>query len=470
MKLILSFLFLFLFFNNIKAQNQKLRAYLDSKQFYAPGQGNYVEFQLQFVGPSINYLGKNNGLIGELAIQMNISQYDSIIASDAYRLSTPFMPDSIIADFYDIKRFALKPGEYKFSILLQDLNSNNEPLKASQDILIEDLSNSISISDIGVAEYASKGDGSSIFFKSGYDLIPRLATFYPEHLTSMPVYFEIYNTDQLLDSVFAVKQTIVDAITNKEIEEYSKFTKLQSAEVVPFLKQINIENLPTGKYVLSYTLLNKRMIELSSQSYEFDRSNDIEKDYFKDEIILNPEFQNSITDDSLGFYLESLIPISKSNETKNILSIAKTRDAEKARKYIQIYWLRTSPDKPYEAWIKYKNQVQEIQRIFSNSFQAGHETDRGRVYLKYGPPSHITKNDNSSTEYPYEIWQYNKIGSFNNKRFIFYNPSLTNNTHQLLHSDLIGEIKNLNWPSKLSRGSGNHDEQHGSNSLDGFNE
>ena len=470
MRYILALILLLSFLNNSFAQNHDLRAYLDSKQFYAPGQGNYVEFQLQFVGPSINYIGKDNGLIGELAIQMSISQYDSVILSDAYRLSTPFMPDSIIGDFYDIKRFALKPGEYHFSLILQDLNSENEPLKASQNILVEDLSKSISISDIQIAEYASEGDGSSIFFKSGYDLIPRLATFYPEQLTSLPVYFEMYNTSQLLDSVFAVKQTIVDAITNEEVEQFTRYTIMMKAEVVPFLKEVNIENLTTGKYILNYTILNKSMIELSTQSYEFDRSNDIVQDYFADEIILDPSFQNSITDDSIGYYLESLIPISKSNETKNILVIAKARDAEKARRYIQIYWLRTASQNAYEEWMKYKSQVQEIEGFFANSFQAGHQTDRGRIYLKYGPPSHITRNENSSTEYPYEIWQYNRIGSFNNKRFIFYNPSLTNNTHQLLHSDMIGEIKNLNWPAELSRGNGSGSGQFGSNSIDGYNE
>ena len=44
------------------AQKTELRAYLDSKQFFAPGVGNYVEFHLQFVGHSINYLAENGGL------------------------------------------------------------------------------------------------------------------------------------------------------------------------------------------------------------------------------------------------------------------------------------------------------------------------------------------------------------------------------------------------------------------------
>jgi hypothetical protein len=45
---------------------------------------------------------------------------------------------------------------------------------------------------------------------------------------------------------------------------------------------------------------------------------------------------------------------------------------------------------------------------------------------------------------------YNKIGQFSNRRFIFYNPDLVNNAYRLLHSDMLGELKNPSWPQILS--------------------
>ena len=101
---------------NSEAQTKKLKAYLDEKQYYAPEIGNYIEIQLQYVGYTIAYKSKENGLQGEIAVIMKFMRNDSIIASDAFRLQSPIMKDSIIEDFYDIKRFALKPGEYSFSI------------------------------------------------------------------------------------------------------------------------------------------------------------------------------------------------------------------------------------------------------------------------------------------------------------------------------------------------------------------
>lgn len=432
-------------------QNQELRAYLDNKQFYAPGVGNYVEFHLQFVGYSLNYLGKDDGLIGEVAVQMNVMKNDSVVASDGYRLSSPFMKDSIIEDFYDLKRFVLEPGDYTFNLILQDMNSENAPLEASQLIIVEDLSDAISLSDIEIAEAGSRGDGTSPFYKSGYDIIPRLSTFYPKELNTIPVYFEIYNSKMLEDTVFGVKQTVVNADKDEEIEELTIYTRHYVSEVVPVLKSINIDNLSTGKYIVNYTIVNKNMKELSTQSYVFERSNDVEIDYFTNEIILDPDFQASIPDDSLGYFLESLIPISRSVETKNIYKIAKTKDSEKARKYIQLYWTKTAPDKPYEAWLQYRKQVLLVERLYANNFQEGFETDRGRVYLQYGSPTDIVTKEYSPTEYPYEIWRYNKIGAFSNKRFVFYNPDLTNKAYRLLHSDMVGELKNPSWPRELAK-------------------
>lgn len=448
MRFCFSIILTFIFTLPVHSQKKDLKAFLDSKQFYAPGIGNYIEFQLQFIGYTLNYVGENNGLRGELAIQMQLLQNDSIVNSDAYRLSTPFMKDSIIEDFYDVKRFQLEPGNYLFKLTVQDLNSDNAPLYTSQRFLIEDLSDAVSMSDIEIAEIATKGDESSPFYKSGFTIIPRLNPYYPEELNVIPVYLEIYNSNIFDDSVFAIKQTITDLSLNKTIDELTTYTKYKTAEVVPFLKKVNIEGLATGKYLLTYTIVNKSMIELSSRSYEFDRHNRVDLDFALNDVILDPAFQASIPDDSIGYFLESLVPISGRNEMENIYSIVESQNKE-ARKYIQTYWVKTNPVNPYEAWIKYKQQVYYVETLFANNFEEGFETDRGRVYLKYGAPSNIIREPNSSSEYPYEIWYYNKIGVYNNKRFIFYNTDGTLSTYRLLHSDMIGELKNPNWSYEL---------------------
>lgn len=433
------------------AQERRLRAYLDNKQFFAPEVGNYVEFHLHFIGYSINYKGKDGGLIGDLAVIMKISNEEGVVREDAYRLETPFMKDSLVEDFYDIRRFQLDPGTYEFALELMDLNSENESLKTTQMLVVSEMSDAISISNIEAAEFASKGDGTSPFFKSGYDIIPRLVTFYPQELNSIPVYFELYNTNQLPDSVFAVRQTVTNAENGFEFAQLSQTTRHLTNPVVPVLREVDISTIPTGKFILTYKLLNRNMLELAEESYEFERSNDGGFELNAADVVMDPAFQESITDDSVGFYLESLIPISSATGVKNILAVAKSKDGDEARKHIQLYWMATDPENTFESWIKYKSQVDLVQRIYSTNFQDGFETDRGRVYLQYGSPTNIIERENSTSEYPFEIWVYNEIGKFSNKRFIFYNPDLVNNTYRLLHSDMLGELKNPGWQRELSK-------------------
>ena len=122
-------------------KKNQIKAYLDYKTFYEPTIGNYVEIQLQFVGHTINYKGTKDGALqGEVAVQFSLLRNDSVIVSDAYRLQSPIMRDSIVEDFYDIKRFPVKPGLYELSISIQDLNLNGKAMEGKQLLEVKDLS------------------------------------------------------------------------------------------------------------------------------------------------------------------------------------------------------------------------------------------------------------------------------------------------------------------------------------------
>ena len=62
---------------------------------------------------------------------------------------------------------------------------------------------------------------------------------------------------------------------------------------------------------LEICVVNKDFEILATTSYPFERDNDMTAILNSDNIILNPAFQESIAEDSVIYYLESLIPISK---------------------------------------------------------------------------------------------------------------------------------------------------------------
>ncbi len=450
----MKYLLAFLILNSslfLYAQEKKIKAYLDTKEFYAPEVGNYLEIYLQFVGPSVKYVSTKDGLQARVSLFFEVLKNDSVIKSDAYILESPLIKDSVIDDFYEVKRFVIEPGDYDLRIELTDLNNPKSKTGGKQKIKIDDFKVLPSISDIEVAEYAYESDLENNFVKSGFHIIPLISNFYPTDLTKIPAYFEVYNSDKIGDSIVGIIQKIINDDTDEELEDFATFTRIKPAPVLPFFKKMDISKLPTGNYRMEVILTDRKLNTIAKNSYSFQRSNDLEIEFNPENIVLDPAFQNTITEDSVFYYLESLIPIAKPAEIKNIISTYKTKDKQKSRKHIQAFWVQTSGKDSYNAWIKYKIQVQQAERMYHTNYQQGFETDRGRVYLKYGAPNNIITKETSPSEYPYEIWTYNKIGKFSNRRFVFYNPDLVNNAYRLLHSDMLGELKNPAWQQILNK-------------------
>ncbi len=129
----------------------------------------------------------------------------------------------------------------------------------------------------------------------------------------------------------------------------------------------------------------------------------------------------------------------------------KGTDLETMRRYFYSFWYDRNPADPQGAWEAYYQQIKKVNRMFGTSIRAGYETDRGRVYLEYGPPDDIANRPNEPSSYPYQIWHYYKAKEFNNKRFVFYDPNLMGGDYELLHSDVPGEIRNRRWRAILQK-------------------
>jgi GWxTD domain-containing protein len=445
-------LILFCFLQSFSfSQGSKLKTYIDTKQFYAPGIGNYLEVYMQFVSYSVLYKNEGNGLRSKVLISVEIADTTQTVFSDRYVLESPEAIDSIQDDFYEVLRIQLNPGKYTMKLNLLDVNKEGSEISGNLPITIEDFSKNTKISDIIVAEFAYPSDEQTNFDKSGYHIIPMLSSFYATDSKNLPIYLELYGTEGIMDSIFLLSYRMINTKDATEMQGFSKTFSYKKGPVIPVFESINIEDLSTGNYQLEVRVSRSSNEILAVQTYDFERSNENNSMFTMENLQLDPAFQASIPTDSVLYFLESLIPISKPAEIKNIIETLKSKNVENARKHLQGYWVITSPTNSYESWLKYKAQVVFVQDIYGNNFQEGFETDRGRVYLKYGAPNQVNARESSPSEYPYEIWTYNKIGIYSNKRFIFYNPDLVNNAYRLLHSDMLGELKNPAWPQILAK-------------------
>ena len=446
-------LILLLAFSGVWGQRNQLKAYIDYKSFYSPEHGSYLELHVQYAAISVNFEPVDNELQAQIGVKFLILTEENrdTVLQDSYVLRSPKMRDSIVEDFFDVVKYQVKPGKYVVSVELKDLLAKSKPISGEIQVEVRTHDHQVSFSDVMVAEVATPSENAkNPMYKSGFEIIPRISNFYGQEENFLPYYVELYNTNLIPDSIFGFKLAVVNTLTGEAVDGMSRFTKLKTTDVIPIMRKIDLSNLVSGAYALKLDIVDRENNQLTpSQLYYFDRANDVEDDIDVTKIILDPAFQESITDDSLKFFLASLIPIARPAEARSILETLKTKNSEMYRKHIQQFWLLTAGPNAYSEWLKYKRQVILVQVLYGTKILEGYETDRGRVYLQYGAPNNIITKESSPSEYPYEIWTYYKIKHYSNKRFIFYNPDFITENYRLLHSDMIGEPQNYKWPQML---------------------
>jgi GWxTD domain-containing protein len=142
-------------------------------------------------------------------------------------------------------------------------------------------------------------------------------------------------------------------------------------------------------------------------------------------------------------------PIASANEKLFINYNVAANKLNTMQQFFLDFWLQRNEADPEGAWLKYYNTVLGVNEEFGSTNMKGYETDRGRVYLQYGPPNQRV-NESSTTKRPYEIWQYYQYGKQTDLKFVFITPDRSINDYQLAHSTAIGEVKNVNWQYEIS--------------------
>lgn len=431
------------------------QAFFNYKIFYTPDQKPYIVTSLQFSGGTYKYKNTGEGLQANVEITQIFRFGDTIVFFDKYLLSSPLMLDSIVEDFYDVQRYGLDPGVYNYELVIKDMISG-ESVSGAQSVSVSPFDKkAVFISDVDFIEDAYKSDANNNFVKNGFFMLPYLTNYFPPEVNKIAFYFEVYNAPDYLGAAepYMLTYTISNFKEGKQVEGIFKVQRQQSQLVTPVIGFLPIESLPSGEYDLQIHLIDKNNDTIINKSVYFQRRNNLPETYAVslEDVQIDKSFQTQISRDSIPYFLASLMPISPGYEYETIRHMLKGTDTTLMAKYFYQYWATTSPILPYEAWLKYRAQVYYCERAFGTQIKAGYETDRGRVYLKYGAPDVVMDRPNEPSAYPYQIWQYYRIGQRSNIRFVFYNPDLVTNDYPLLHSEMQGELQNYRWEHDLHK-------------------
>jgi len=454
-KLVLLFFFLPLM--AFSAPGKSLEAFFSYCTFYSPESGPYIETYLSLVGRSVEYVQNENGKFqGSIEVTYIFKQGDEIKNWKKYNILSPEVADTSegIVNFLDQQRIQIPNGQYDFEIQIADNNSDAPPFNSSQAIELDYPNSKISISEVELVESYEKSTAPGMLTKSGYDLIPYVSDFFPESVQKMVFYAELYNTEYVLGEGegYLVNYFIESTGNGQMLSNFRGFKRKTVSKVDVLLGEFNITNLASGNYNLVIEIRNRQNEEIGKRKLFFQRSNPAVPMTLEDVSTLatSESFVEEITHtDTLRDYIRSTRPISSKIERSFVDRQLKKADLELMQQYFLSFWKNRDDSNPHLAWLKYQQEVAKVNKFYSTKIRRGYETDRGRVYLQYGPPNAMVDRKNISNSYPYEIWQYYQIESRSNARFVFYYPDLSSNDYVLLHSNVYGEQNNPRWEAVL---------------------
>lgn len=431
-----------------------VRASFDFKQFYIPGGAFFIETHLSFDGRSLvwNPVTEETSMAAVQATVV-LTKGEEVVDYKKVRINSLPEITGASSDFIDVQRIVAHPGTYILEINLLDLNDpEGKPSSFSQEITIELDEARPCISDITFVEAYAKSTEKNELTKSGMDILPLISDFFPEEVEKIVFYAEAYNADKV--GIEGGKYLLTYALWNAEgeVAETRRYKRRDTAPVTPVFESLDIAELPTGNYQLVIEMRSPENVELASTSISFNRQAKIEKDFSaiagKDEYVSQPglAFANP---DSIRSYVSWLYPIALNVERGTIDTQVKSNNTEILQNFFQSFWENRAPDDPIGEWMNYVKDVWYVNKKYKSPVFDGYRTDRGRVYLQYGKPNTIVIRHNTPNVFPLEIWHYYKIERFNDKRFLFYSRNVANFDFALLHSDMLGEVQNHDWPTLI---------------------
>jgi len=417
----------------------------------------YTELYFKIPISTVSLLKNANGKYeASVLITYMIKQKDSVLNANSYTLVSPELPDTNHLDFalLDLKRVLLKQGVY--SIEIEVIDNNNPKSKTEFTMIINNLYKSmiIELSDIQLADTIYSTKSISKFTRNNYDIIPNVFNTYATSRNHMFFYSELYNSDMIVkDKYFYIRYFLTKDSTI--YQDRQGILKVLPGKIIPVYGQIDISQLLPGMYNLEVEVISTQNKLLFSKTKNFSMQKEDELLVKTMGLDTKTVFENILNAYSLPLLkqtLDYLYFYSDRLELEESKKITNTTDSIQIKNYISKFWLKKYPENPAQEWVNFLSRVEQCNKLFSSGLRKGYLTDKGRVYLQYGPPNHIVEATDPSISYPYEIWHYYKLTpTQSNKKFVFFNFTGALNEFTLLHSNATGEPQNPDWKQVVKK-------------------
>lgn len=470
--------------------HSQMQAVFAYSTFYAPGADMpYVETYLSFDAWTMQFVKQANGTYRATAeVVTMLKQGDSVCYVKKYDLNSPVVDslNKLDFSFLDVQRFSVKNGIYDLEITLRDKGSERPAATVTEKLVVNYDKKHPAMSSLQLMSSVKPTEKENVLSRGGYDMEPYVSDFFPEQVGEIHYYFEVYNINKEVgDNAFLVLAYIEQQETGSRFESLQTSSRKHGAVLVPVYGSLDISQLPSGNYNLVVELRNKAGEKMLYKKVPFFRSNPGVKEMEVSDFATT--FVGRYTDEEqLNTYIDALYPLASSQERSVASELIRRPGLEEKQAFLYRFWQVRYPMSAEAEWLKYKERIDHVQAVFSYPKTPGIHTDRGRVYLQYGPPDFIrdeknyvsvnklgntfkgttetmqtrgviTSDDMNSPSQghiyylPYQLWRYNKLATDDADRVFLFWDEHRSGYYTLLNSNARGEVQDPMWERRLSR-------------------
>jgi len=349
----------------------------------------------------------------------NLKGQDSLVETRERKVIIPSFEiaqrrDMKLVDEFDF--LAPQSGSYLLNLTLIE----SLPISSIIDTIdIPDFSRLPVLSNIELASLVKIDSVGGKFTKGKMRIIPNPDLNFGGAYELVYVYYEGYNLSQ---DTFSYELSYRILSENKSViksfpEEIKKKSDLYFANTFAF----STKGLMPGKYSLKLKLTD----------YGSGNQDSIEKYFW---IIKKDTAQLAMRNSQLSVggnlnYQQEIRFLATPSELNQYKSLSEIGKNEFLRKFWQKHNLQ-----------EFINRVKFVDSKYGLGRILGRDADRGRIYIKYGPPDEVVAHTMIEHTKPHEHWYYYSRGF----HFIFIDIR-GNNNFQLIYSNCDNEPKNPNW-------------------------
>jgi len=321
-----------------------------------------------------------------------------------------------------IPLFLTSGSDYRITIAIVD--SISKKIDSSSVLVRSPFWNGFTASDLQISHTLHTTERKNKFTKNSYMLMPFPERKFDQRRYLLAYYLEVYNavSDTIIVSVdIASKDKVIQHISN---DKYPN-----AGEGIVVAGGVNLRGIPEGQYKIVLSVIDSKNKLKRTKDFKMGGYAIAQRKRISPELSRYASFIDYIaTPQEISYY--------------NALS-----DSGK-KAFLEKFWAKRDPNPATyknEALEEFMRRIKYADENFSEIGKKGRYSDRGRIYIKYGPPNEVIERSLELSTHPYFIWYYS---SSMQAEFIFVDIN-ENGTYEQVYSSIKNEPYDPMWQQYL---------------------